>query len=198
MRTLRSRKDGKQCKHQKAPRRLRMVIGMKKRRAANSYFQAIRNKVGRDTSVVMLYDNGSFPPSPEDEDSVLTGSMKRHLLTRGAGEHRTSRGCLFCQKNDLCAWDGGWNSTSLDWRSSTACNLAGEAGRGEGTSTRVMQKDKLPAMNTRRGEIAEMKGKKRPYDFQNAESSVWTATASRGLSRVHNILPLYGPGATVR
>jgi hypothetical protein len=61
-----------------------------------------------------------------------------------------------------------------------------------------MQKDKLAAMNTRRGGIAEMKGKKRPYDFQNAESSVWTATASRGLSRVQNILPLYGPGATVR
>ena len=78
-----------------------MVIGMKKRRAVNSYFQTIRNKAGKDKSVVMLYDNGSFPPWPEDEDSVSTGSMKRHLLTRSAGEHRTSRGCLFCQKNDL-------------------------------------------------------------------------------------------------
>jgi len=49
----------------------------------------------------MLYGNRSFPASPKDEDSVPTGSMKRHFLTRGAGEHRTSRGCPFCQKNDL-------------------------------------------------------------------------------------------------
>jgi hypothetical protein len=34
-----------------------------------------------------------------------------------------------------------------------------------------MQKDKLAAMNIWRGGIAEMEGKKRPYDFHNAESS---------------------------
>ena len=34
-----------------------------------------------------------------------------------------------------------------------------------------MQKDKLAAMNIWRGGIAEMKTKKRPYDFHNAESS---------------------------
>jgi hypothetical protein len=32
----------------KTPRRLRMVIGMKKRKAADSYFQAIRKKAGKD------------------------------------------------------------------------------------------------------------------------------------------------------
>jgi folylpolyglutamate synthase/dihydropteroate synthase len=32
----------------KTPRRLRMVIGMTKGKAVDSYFQAIRNKVGRD------------------------------------------------------------------------------------------------------------------------------------------------------
>jgi hypothetical protein len=35
-----------------------------------------------------------------------------------------------------------------------------------------MQKDKLVAMSTRRGGIAEMKGKKRPSDLQNAKSSL--------------------------
>jgi hypothetical protein len=39
----------------------------------------------------------------------------------------------------------------------------------EGASRRGMQKDKLAAMNTRRGGSAEMKGKKRPYDLQNAK-----------------------------
>jgi hypothetical protein len=48
-------------------------------------------------------------------------------------------------------------STSLEWRSCTACNLGGEAGRGEGTSRRGMQKDKLAAMNIWRGGIAEMR-----------------------------------------
>jgi hypothetical protein len=74
---------------------------MKKRKAVDSSFHAIRNTVGKDKSVIMPYGNRSFPPSSKDEDSVPRGSMKRHLLTRSAGEHRTSRGCLFCQKNDL-------------------------------------------------------------------------------------------------
>ena len=64
------------------------------------------------------------------------------------------------------------NDTSLDWRRCTACNPAEEAGRGEGTARRVMQKDKLAAMNTRRGGIAEMKGKKRAYDVQDAKRSL--------------------------
>jgi hypothetical protein len=149
---------------------------MKKRKAVDSYFHAIRNTVGKDRSVIMPYGNGSFPRPSKDEDSVPRGSMKRHLLTRSAGEHRTSRGCLFCQKNDLASVtaDGRVqeNSTSLHWRRCTACNRAEEAGRGEGTSRRGMQKDKLVAMSTRRGGIAEMKGKKRPSDLQNAKSSL--------------------------
>jgi len=111
----------------------------------------------------MLYGNGSFLPSSNDEDSVPTGSEKT-FLTRSAGEHRTSSGGPFCQKSDLVpvTADGRVqeNSTSLDGRSCTVCNLAGEAGRGEGTARRVMQKDKLAALNTRRGRITEMKGKK--------------------------------------
>ena len=38
----------------KTPTRLRMVIGMKKGKAVDSYFQAIRNKVGKDKVVMML------------------------------------------------------------------------------------------------------------------------------------------------
>ena len=64
------------------------------------------------------------------------------------------------------------SNTSLDGRNCTAFHLAGEAGRGEGTARRVMQKDKYAAMNIRRGGVAEMKGKKRPCDLQNAESLV--------------------------
>ena len=64
------------------------------------------------------------------------------------------------------------SDTSLEWRSCTACNLAGEAGRGEGTARSVMQKDKLAAMNIRRGGVAEVKDRKRPCDLLNAESLV--------------------------
>ena len=149
---------------------------MKKRKAVDSSFHAIRNTVGKDKSVIMPYGNRGFPPSSKDEDSVPTGSMKRHLLTRSAGEHRRSRGCLFCQKNDFVSVTADErvqeNSTSLHWCRCTACNRAEEAGRGEGTSRRGTQKDKLVAMSTRRGGIAEMKGKKRPYDLQNAKSSL--------------------------
>jgi len=52
------------------------------------------------------------------------------------------------------------SDTSLEWCSCTACNLAGGAGRGEGTARRVMQKDKLGAMSTQGGGSAEMKGEK--------------------------------------
>jgi hypothetical protein len=62
----------------KTPRRLRMVIDMKKRKAVDSYFQGIRNKIGKDKSVVMLYGNGRFPLS-KDEDSVPMGSKKAFL-----------------------------------------------------------------------------------------------------------------------
>jgi hypothetical protein len=125
---------------------------------------------------MMLCGNGSFPPSSKEEDSVPTGSMKRHFLTRSAGKHRTSRGCPFCQKNGLVpvTADGGVqeSDTSLEWRSCAACNLAGGAGRSEGTARRVMQKDKLAALNTRRGGSANVKGKKRSCDVQNAEYSL--------------------------
>jgi hypothetical protein len=47
--------------------------------------------------------------------------------------------------------------------------MAGEAGRGESTSKRGMEKHKLAAMNIRRDGMAEMKRKKRPYDLQNAK-----------------------------
>jgi hypothetical protein len=160
----------------KTPRRLRMLDCMTKRETVGSHFQAIRNKVKKDKSVIMLYGNGGFPPSSKEENKVSTGSMKRHFLTRSTGEYRTSRGCPLCQKNNLVPVmaDGRVQAsdTSLDWRSCIACNIAGEAGRGEGTSRRVMQKDKSAAMNTRRGGTAQMKNKKRPCDLQNAKSSL--------------------------
>ena len=116
-----------------------MVIDMKKRKAVDSYFQAIG-----DRNVMMLYGNGRFPPPPENEDSVPTGSQKA-FPDRSAGEHRASRGCPFCQKSDFVpvTADGRVreNKTPLDWQRYTACNLAGEAGRGEGTARRVMQND---------------------------------------------------------
>ena len=153
-----------------------MVIGMKKRRAVDSYFQAIKDKVRGDTNVMMLCGNGSFPPSSKEEDSVPTGSIKRHFLTRSAGKHRTSRVCPFCQKNDLVpvTADGGVqeSDTSLEWRSCAACNLAGGAGRSEGTARRVMQRDKLAALNTRRGGSANVKGKKQACGVQSAEYSL--------------------------
>jgi hypothetical protein len=97
------------------------------------------------------------------------GSMKRPLSTRSAKEHRTSMGCPFCQKSDLVpvTADGRVqeNKRSLDWRRCTACNLGGDAGRGEGPARRVMENSKLAAMNTQRGGIAEMIGTKLPCDL---------------------------------
>ena len=160
----------------KTPTRLRMVIGMKKGKAVDSYFQAIRNKVGKDKVVMMVYSKGSFPQSSKGEDSAPMGSMKRPFSARSAKEHRTSMGCPLCQKSDLvpAAADGRVQESkrSLDWRRCTACNLPGEAGRGEGTSRRGMQEDKRAALNARRGGGAEMKGTKRSYALQNAKSSL--------------------------
>jgi hypothetical protein len=94
---------------------------------------------------MMLYCNGNFPRSSKDENIAPTGSMKRHFWTKNAGEHRTSRSCPVCQKSDLVpvTADGRVqeNSTSLNWRRCTVCTLGGEAGGGEGTPRRVMQKD---------------------------------------------------------
>ena len=57
-----------------------------------------------------------------------------------------------------------------------------------------MHSDKRAALNTRRGGIAETKGRKRPCDLPNAKRSLRTAAASRGQST----LPSYGPGPTAR
>jgi hypothetical protein len=83
--------------------------------------------------------------------------------------------CLICQKNDLVPVTGGRiqeSDTPLDWRSCTACSLVGEAGRGEGTPRRGVQKGKLTALNTRRDGTAEMKGNKRLCDLLNARCSL--------------------------
>ena len=92
------------------------------------------------------------------------GSMKTPFSTRSAGEHRTSMGGPFCQKSDLVpvTADGRVQESkrSLDRRRCTACNLGGDAGRGEGPARRVMQNSKLAAMNTGRGGVAEMIGRK--------------------------------------
>ena len=101
------------------------------------------------------------------------GSMKRPFSRRSAKEHRTSMGCPFCQKSDPVpvTADGRVQESkrSLDWRRCTACNLGGEAGRGEGPARRAMQNSKLAAMNTGRGGVAEMIGKKLPCDLHNAK-----------------------------
>ena len=106
-----------------------MVIDRKKKKAADSYFQATQNKVGKDMCAIMLYGNGSFPLSPKDEDSAPTGSMKRHFLTRGAEEHRTSMGCPFCQKKRSCAGDGGWKSTGNQYIAGLAWLHCVQSGR---------------------------------------------------------------------
>jgi hypothetical protein len=107
---------------------------------------------------------------------VFLPAAKRHFLTRSVGKHITSRGCLFCKKNDLVlvTADGRVQetNTSLEGRSCTASNLAGEAGLGKGTARRGVQKDKHAAPNIRRGGIVETKGKKRPYDLRTAKCSL--------------------------
>jgi hypothetical protein len=37
--------------------------------------KAEEDNVGKATSVIMLYGDGSFPPSPKDDESAPTGSM---------------------------------------------------------------------------------------------------------------------------
>ena len=75
---------------------------MKKRKAVDSYFHAIRNTVGKDRSVIMPYGNGSSPPSSKDEDSVPTGSMKGHLLTRSAGSTEQAGVAFSARRTVLC------------------------------------------------------------------------------------------------
>jgi hypothetical protein len=60
------------------------------------------------------------------------------------------------------------NNTALDWHTCSACNLGNEAGCEQS----MMQKDKVAAMNIRRGRIAEMLNKRRPDDLQNAYHSL--------------------------
>jgi hypothetical protein len=67
----------------KMPRKLQILVDRKKRKAVDSYFQAIRNKVGKDTSVVMLYGNDCFPPWSKHEDSASTGKFGPINTRRG-------------------------------------------------------------------------------------------------------------------
>ena len=160
----------------KPARRLRMVIDMRKRKTVDSYFQAIQNKVGKDRSVIMLYGNRSFPPSSKDEDCVPTGSMKRHFFDEKCKRARNKQGLPVLPEERSCACDGGmeeYRRTIHRWIGAGALRGISQEKLGgvEGASRGGMQKDKLAAMNTRRGGSAEMKGKKRPYDLQNAKCS---------------------------
>ena len=86
-----------------------MVIGMKKRRAVDSYFQPIKDKVRGDTNVMMLHSNRRFPPSSID-DSVSTGS-KKAFLDEECWEAQNKQGLPVLLEERSCACDGGWRRT---------------------------------------------------------------------------------------
>ena len=65
-----------------------------------------------------------------------------------------------CKGTSVATSSGAASLTQMAFAWCTACNLAAEAGRGESTSSRVIKKDKLATLNTRRGGIAEKEGKK--------------------------------------
>jgi hypothetical protein len=88
----------------KTPQRLWLVIDMKKRKAADSYFQATRNK-----NVMMLHSNRRFPPSSID-DSVPTGS-KKAFLDEKCWEAQNKQGLPVLPEGRSCACDGGWERT---------------------------------------------------------------------------------------
>ena len=132
--------------------------------------------LGGTKKVTLLYCNGSFSPPSKDKDSVSKGSMKRaarrHKPTKSASEFRTSRSCPFCQQADLAPITVDrkiqTNNTALDLGTCGACKWGNEAGCEQS----MMQKDKGPAMDIRRGGIAEMQNKRRPYDQRNAYHSL--------------------------
>ena len=117
---------------------------MKKTKAVGSYFQAIRNKVGRDECGDAVLQR-EFPAVVKGREHCSDGEHEKAFLDEKRWGAQSKQALPFCQKSDPVpvTADGRVqeNSTSLNWRSCTVCNLGGEAGRGEGTSRRVMQKD---------------------------------------------------------
>ena len=91
-----------------------MVIDIKKRRAVDSYFQAIKDKVREDTNVMMLCGNGRFPPSSKDEDSVPTRSKKAFLGEKCCGAQNKQKLPLL-PKERACAGDSEWKSTGKQY-----------------------------------------------------------------------------------
>ena len=97
----------------KKPRRLRVGIHIKKRKAIDSYFRAIR-----DTNVVMLFSNESFLPPSRERDSVSTGSQKAfHEKFWGA---QIKQGLPLLPEERSCASDGGWKGTGEQYIAGTA------------------------------------------------------------------------------
>ena len=81
-----------------------MGIHIKKRKAIDSYFRAIRN-----TNVIMLFRNESFLPPSKERDSVSTRSQKAfHEKLWGA---RFKQGLPVPPEERSCASDGGWKGT---------------------------------------------------------------------------------------
>ena len=81
-----------------------MGIHIKKRKAIDSYFRAIR-----DTNVIMLFRNESVLPPSKEGDSVSTGSQKAfHEKFWGA---QIKQGLPVLPEERSCACDGGWEGT---------------------------------------------------------------------------------------
>ena len=64
--------------------------------------------------MMMMCGNGSFPPSPKDEDSVPTRSKKAFLGEKCGGAQNKQKLPLL-PKEQACAGDSEWKSTGKQY-----------------------------------------------------------------------------------
>ena len=188
-RTQRWRREA--VKESKTARQLRVTINIKKTKVVDFFFQALRKKIGQSNYVMLPYGNGSFSPALKDEDSVPTGSIKRaakrHMPTKSASAFRTSRNCPFCQQACIILRSQPASFSKLHVRQRRQSRAALFVCFFLSTIIGTWSKDKVALMNIRRGGIAEMQNKRRPYDLQNPLPPFVKIAASRAQGSVPQV-----------
>ena len=97
----------------KTPRRLRMVIGMTKGKAADSYFQAIRNKVGKERHHAVR--QWQFLLLVKERGQCSDGEHEKALLDEKCWGAQNKQGLPVLPEERSCACDGEWRSTGEEY-----------------------------------------------------------------------------------
>jgi hypothetical protein len=97
----------------KTPTRLRMVIGMKKGKAVDSYFQAIRNKVGKERHRAVR--QWQFLVLVKGRGQYSDGEHERVFLDEKCRGAQNKQGLPVLPEERSCACDGEWRSTEEEY-----------------------------------------------------------------------------------